>query len=164
MKIKKSIGLDGLSNEIRKLFSPIIEPYLVDAIHKAIETQCFPESLKMAKVIALFKKGDASLPETFCLISLLSSMSKVFRNLFYKKMTKSLNKNKHFAENQFSFRKQFSCLYEIAQKSKFLHESYNLRSEGCGGLIDMKKHLIQLTIQFFCQSWKPVVFVDLCCT
>ena len=56
MKNKKSTDHDGISNEILKLCFPIIEPYLVDATNKAIETQCFPKCLKVAKVTALFKK------------------------------------------------------------------------------------------------------------
>ena len=38
MKNKKATGHAGISNENLKLFSPIIEPYLVDAINKEIKT------------------------------------------------------------------------------------------------------------------------------
>ena len=58
MKKKKSTRHDCISNEVLKLCSPIIEPYLIHAINKTIETQCFPECLKVAKLMAFFEKDD----------------------------------------------------------------------------------------------------------
>ena len=50
LKNKKSSGLDGISNEILKSCSPIIEKYLVRSLNDSIEKQVFPECLKYAKV------------------------------------------------------------------------------------------------------------------
>ena len=57
MKSKSSTGNDEISNKILKLCSPIIDPYLAEAINHAIENKHFPDCLKIAKVIPLFKKG-----------------------------------------------------------------------------------------------------------
>ena len=58
MKNKKSYGLDGISNEILKCCSLVIETALAAAFNKYIEERTFPKSLKFAKVIPYFKKGD----------------------------------------------------------------------------------------------------------
>ena len=83
MKNKKSSGHDGISNEILKCCSPVIENYLTNCFNNCIEKQFFPNSLKVAKVIPLYKKGNANDPGNYRPISLLSSLSKVFEKLLY---------------------------------------------------------------------------------
>ena len=56
LKNKKSTGYDGISNEILKCCSPIIEPYVADVFNKCPEQSIFPETLKIARVFPLFKK------------------------------------------------------------------------------------------------------------
>ena len=139
MKNRKSTDHDGIRNKILKLCSPIIEGYLVDAVNKAIETQCFPKNLKEAKVIALSKEGDTSSPESYRPISLLSAMSKVFEKILYTRKRKFFSQTNLFADNQFGFRNQYSCLHGTAQTTQFLSEWYDLRSEGYACFNDIKK-------------------------
>ena len=56
MKRKKSSGHDGISNEILKCCSPILEPFLVRIFNQCITNCIFPECYKIAKVIPLYKK------------------------------------------------------------------------------------------------------------
>ena len=58
LKNKKSTGYDGISNEILKCCSPILEPYVADVFNKCLEQGIFPEPLKIARVIPLCKKGE----------------------------------------------------------------------------------------------------------
>ena len=46
----------------------------------------FPDKLKIAKVITLFKKGNPELPSNYRAISLLSIFSKIFEKLMYKRL------------------------------------------------------------------------------
>ena len=92
LKNKKSSGHDGISNEILKCCSPITEKYSGRSFNDCIEKQVFPERLKFAKVLLLFKKGDESLPSKYRPISLLSSLSKVFEKLLHKRIVKFFNK------------------------------------------------------------------------
>ena len=91
-KNKKSTGYDGISNEILKCCSPVIEPYLTEAFNASIQCGIFPDCLKVAKVTALHKKGDKTNPENYRPISLLPSFSKVFEKKLLKRMTKFCNK------------------------------------------------------------------------
>ena len=50
LKNKKSAGHDGISNEILKCCSPIIEPYVADVFNKCLEQSIFPEPFKIASV------------------------------------------------------------------------------------------------------------------
>ena len=88
MRNRKIYGLDGISNEILKCCSPVIEPTIAAAFNKCIEERTFPKRLKIAKVIPIFKKRDKRKPENYRPISLLNSIIKVFEKLLQSRMIK----------------------------------------------------------------------------
>ena len=51
-----------------------------------LNTGIFPDNLKIAKVIPLFKKGDDKILSNYRPISLLSSISKVFEKIIYNQI------------------------------------------------------------------------------
>ena len=74
---KNSCGSDGLSTNFLKRISKIIaaSPLYV-VINQSLVTWIFPDRLKIAKVIPLFKKGDDNVYDNYRPICLLSSISK----------------------------------------------------------------------------------------
>ena len=54
----------------------LVEDHFSNAFNECLKVRVFPESLKIAKVIALHKKDDHIDPENYRPISLLSSLSK----------------------------------------------------------------------------------------
>ena len=86
LKNKKSCGTDGISSGILKCCSPIIERHLALAFNKCIDEGVFPDIFKIAKVVPLFKKGDKKDPAIYRPISLLSSLSKVFKKILLNRM------------------------------------------------------------------------------
>ena len=70
MKNKKSTDEDGISNEMLKCCSPIIEPHIATLFNNCIEDGIFPDCFKTAKVIPLYKKGDRKDPGNYKPISL----------------------------------------------------------------------------------------------
>ena len=73
--------------------------------NKAIEIGKYPMALKVAKVIALFKKGDKNQPNNYRPISLLSCFNKIFEKLLCKRLVKFLEVNRILFEYQYGFRK-----------------------------------------------------------
>ena len=63
----------------------------------------YPDQMKIAKVIALFKKGEKLLPKNYRPISLLS----MFNNIF-EKLVSFIERNKILYNYQFGFRKLYS--------------------------------------------------------
>ena len=139
MKNKKSSGHDGISNEILKCCSPIIEKYLAIAFNDCIFQRKFPDTLKLAKVIPLYKKGDRKNPENYRPISLLSSLSKVFEKLLHKRMINFVNKNKLLSPEQFGFRSKHSCVHAISTLTEYMRNEIDRKRTGQACFIDLQK-------------------------
>ena len=81
MKNKQSAGHDDISNFILKgLISSIADP-LAHIFNASILSGVFPEQMKIAKVIPLYKKGDKLDPSNYRPISLLPTLSKILEKL-----------------------------------------------------------------------------------
>ena len=139
MKNKKSSGHDGISNEILKCCSPVIENYLTNCFNNCIEKQFFPNSLKIAKVIPLYKKGNANDPGNYRPINLLSSLSKVFEKLLYKRMVSFFNKKGLFTTKQYGFRSRKSCAQAITKITDYMRRELDQKSSGQACFIDLQK-------------------------
>ena len=73
-----------------------------------LTTCIFPDKLKIAEVIPLFKKGDKSIFSNYRPISLLPSISKLFEKVIYQQLYKYFEDLNLFYESQYGFRKGHS--------------------------------------------------------
>jgi hypothetical protein len=108
LKPKTSSGIDCISNKLIKMLKEVILPFLTLIINQCIETGIFPDKLKMAKVIPLFKKNEKDLLENYRPISLLPSLSKVIEKVIHNQIVDYFIDLKLFFENQYGFRKGHS--------------------------------------------------------
>ena len=128
-KNKKSSGHDGISNEILKCCSPVIEPILAEIFNEMIEFSIYLDWMKLAKITALYKKGDRNLPENYRPISLISSLSKVFEKLLLKRMMSFCSKHKILTSAQFGFRPKMSCVQAIIRVTECLPEQIDKKND-----------------------------------
>ena len=78
MENKTSCGVDGISNSLLKsIKSEIVQPVTV-LINQMLTTGIFPDKLKIAKVVPLYRKGDNTLFSNYRPISILPSLKKIF--------------------------------------------------------------------------------------
>jgi len=108
LKAKSSSGIDHLSNKLLKFIKDDIAIPLTLIINQSIETGIFPDRLKIAKVIPLFKKNEDYLLENYRPISVLPSMSKVLERVMHIQLTNYFSVNNLFYSNQYGFRNSHS--------------------------------------------------------
>ena len=137
MKNKKSSGHDGISNEILKCCSPILDTFLVRIFNQCITNCIFPECFKTAKVISLYKKGDKTDPHNYRPISLLSSLSKIFEKILHKRMMKFCQTNKLLNPVQYGFRKKMSCTDAIDAITDYIRDVIDRKLTGQACFIDL---------------------------
>ena len=123
---RKSCGPDNIGAKVIKLCPAILTENLSLIYNKAIEIGKYPMALNVAKVIALFKKGDKYQPNNYRPISLLSCLNKIFEKLLCKRLVRFLEANKILFEYQYGFRKLYPttlALIEFTDSSiKYLDE------------------------------------------
>ena len=77
---KISSGFDGISSKLLNIVEPAIIKSLTLVINQVINTGIYPDKLKIAKVISIFKNDDPTLLKNRH-ISLLLTISKVLEKI-----------------------------------------------------------------------------------
>ena len=105
---KTSCGEDGLSMKLLKRIKHTILNSLTLIINQSLNTGIFPENLKQAKVLPLFKKGDTHVMNNYRPISLLPAISKIFERVVFCQLYDYFDKEKLLFISQYGFRKGHS--------------------------------------------------------
>ena len=105
---KNSCGYDSISSKLLKRISEFIEEPLRLIINQSLCSGIFPDKLKIAKVIPLYKKGDHHLLDNYRPISLLPVISKIFEKIVFKQTYEYFSSNKLLYSSQYGFRKGHS--------------------------------------------------------
>ena len=108
LKTKDSCGHDGISVKLLKDISPGILLPLTIIINQSLITGIFPDTLKIAKVIPLYKKEDPEIVDNYRPVSLLCAISKVFERAAYNQLYAYFKENELFFKKQYGFRDQHS--------------------------------------------------------
>ena len=82
-------------------------------INKSVETGIFPDELKIAKIVPIFKSGDKTLVSNYRPISVLRFFSKIFETILNNHLIEFTEKHNLLYKYQFGFRKQFSTSHAI---------------------------------------------------
>ena len=69
----------------------------------------------------------------------MSSPSKIFEKLLYKRMVKFFNKNNLFTPVQYGFRPKYSCAHAFAEITDFIRDEIDKKSNGRACFFDLKK-------------------------
>ena len=139
LKNKGSNGHDGINNKIIKLSQPVISVRICSLFKQCVKSGYFPQGLKVAKVIPLFKGGLKDSLENYRPISLLSSLSKIFERIIFNRMYNFANKQKILYEKQFGFQKKKSCVDALIEFTEFIREGWDKKLVGQSCLVDLKK-------------------------
>lgn len=108
LKSKSTSGHDGISNKVIKSVKHLISKPLSMLINESFSSSTFPDLLKLARVLPLFKKGDVTQVTNYRPISILSSFSKIFERAIHNQLTDYLMENKLLHPYQYGFRKNHS--------------------------------------------------------
>ena len=111
LRSSKATGLDGISVQYLKMFSPYITDSIVKLCNVSIAEGKFPGSLKIARVIPLFKKGSDVDVNNHRPISILHVpvVSKIIEKHIALSFYAFLNDNNLLHQRQSGFRYNHSC-------------------------------------------------------
>ena len=101
-------GYDEINAILLKSISNNITEPLVYICNLSLSDGIFPNELKLANVLPLFKADDPFVFNNYRPVSLLCILSKVFEKIMYNRLIDFLETYKIIVENQFGFRKMHS--------------------------------------------------------
>ena len=136
---KKGTGPASIPINLLKLIADIIAIPLSRIINLSFAKGVFPEILKTAKVIALFKSGSSDELNNYRPISLLSIFDKIIEKIMHKQLYAFLEYHNILFKNQFGFRKKCSTAHSLIEITEKIKESIDSGKFGCGIFIDQKK-------------------------
>ena len=99
----------------------------------------FPDELKLAKVVPIFKKEDESKLTNYRPISLLSVFSKILERLMANRLVDFIEKYSILSEEQFGFRKGRSTYMAVINFLKKVQSSIENKEHCIGIYIDLSK-------------------------
>ena len=99
----KSVRSDCPPIKYIKLSSSIIAPVITKIFNICIEMGVFPQSLKWAEIVPVFKKGDKTKEGNYRPISLLSPFSKILERHLYNNIYSFVNKHDILHRYQYGF-------------------------------------------------------------
>ena len=104
LKNKNSTGKDGISSKLLKTIKTSLIKPLTLIFNQMLITGIFPERLKIAKVLPLYKKDDKVLLNNYRPISLLSVISKIFDRIIYNQLYSYFENKNILYSGQYGFR------------------------------------------------------------
>ena len=99
-----SCGHDNINNTLLKSISNEISNCITLIINQSISTGSYPENLKLAKVVPIFKKNDKLEINNYRPISVLPVISKVFENVMHTQLLEYFTENNLLSSQQYGFR------------------------------------------------------------
>ena len=99
----------------------------------------FPDELKIAKVIPLYKSGSSNIMSNYRPISILPTLSKIFEKLIHSRIYQSLEENEVIYNCQFGFRQSHSTIHAVQTAITSVVSSLNDSRQPMGIFVDFSK-------------------------
>ena len=135
----KSVGPDSIPIKLLKIIGCSVSPLLAFLVNQSFQSGIFPDKLKIAKVISIFKTGNPELPSNYRPISLLSIFSEIFEKLMYRRLYKFLEVHNVLYSLQFGFQENHSIDHALVSLTEAVRNTLDNRRLGCGIFIDLQK-------------------------
>ena len=105
----------------------------------SISSGMFPDSLKVARVVPIFKKGDKTNQSNYRPISILPTYSKIIEKVIYKQVYNYLTKYSILNNAQYGFRSGKSTTGAILRLLSFIYPSLDRGDSVISVFLDFSK-------------------------
>ena len=139
MDCKKSCRSDTPKIKFLKISVNIIAPIITKIFNFCIVKGVFPDALKLAEVVPIYKSGNKENMNNYRPISLLSPFSKIFESYLYDQLLQYLDKNNILYKMQYGFRKNNSTELAVTQIVDDIIDVIEDSSIQCSLFLDLAK-------------------------
>lgn len=134
-----SPGFDGIhAKVVKNSYSLYLQP-LVHILNLSIHQGFFPDDMKIARVIPLYKSGDTMSISNYRPVSVLPLFSKLLERLMYNRLLAFINKQNLLYKYQFGFRSNHSTNMALIVLIEKIAAAIEKGELVVGVLLDFKK-------------------------
>ena len=132
-------GHDGIPAHIIKKVALLIAPVLVDIFNASLISGIFPNLLKVAKIVPIFKSGDKCDIKNYRPISLLTFFSKLLEKLMLLRLEEHCTHNNIITASQYGFMKGKSVESALLNFTNSVLASFDQKHFTLGIFLDLSK-------------------------
>ena len=135
----KPTNLNDISIDVLKYLHKPISIIITHIFNKCIEQGIYPNKLKYAKVVPIYKSGPKYEVSNYRPISTLLSINKIFEKLAFGRIIIFINSCSLILKNQFGFQKGKSTTDAIFEVTQFASKGLNSNEYVTLIFLDLKK-------------------------
>lgn len=132
-------GPDNMRNGVLKRNAFFFSELLAKLFNQILETGVYPDILKTAKVIPIFKQGDKSLISNYRPISTLSVFDKILEKLLNSRFRSFLNKTSFFYSYQYGFREGAGTEQALVETTNLIYNAFDKKKYVGALFLDLRK-------------------------
>ena len=123
---------------VKKIIPYIVKP-LAHICNTSLMNGIFPDRMKIARVIPLFKNGDVKEFSNYRPVSILPQFSQILEKVFHNRLMSFINDKQILNNSQFGFRKNMSTALAIIELVEEITTAIAEGKTTVGVFIDLKK-------------------------
>ena len=139
LKSKNSSGHDGLNTILLKNIKTELVIPLNIIINKSLSTGVVPDSLKLAKVIPIFKCKEKDNLNNYRPISLLPTISKILEKVLHKRLYNFLLSQSIFYQSRYGFRPKHATSHAVNEFVDDVISSFENKEVTLGVFLDLSQ-------------------------
>ena len=139
MKTSNTEDIYGLNYKIFKLAGPLIIPQLTRVVNLCFAEGIFPQSLKLTKVIPIFKSGSRDDKNNYRPIAIQPIFSKIIEQILKKRLVKFFEKNDLFCLRQYGYIRRKSTIDALIEAVENIAASFDQSKQCSATCLDLSK-------------------------
>ena len=140
LKMKKSPGKDGITNEMIRHLGEHAKQKLLDIYNQSWTTGVFPTSWKEAIIVPILKKGkDKYIKDSYRPISLLSCLGKTMERIINRRLQYHLEKNGLLIPTQSGYRKNRSTEDQVTLLTQDIEDGFQQKLKTLAIFVDLSR-------------------------
>ena len=139
LKNKKSRDIYGMNVEIIKSVKDVIVVPLTRLVNLCIKLSVFPNCLKKAVIVPIYKKGSSNDTGNYRPISLLPILSKILEKILAMQLSEYFELKGLFTNNQFGFRRERGASDALMQFVSAVETNFEKGNFAIGRFLDLSK-------------------------